>query len=112
MIYLIKSKGKEMTGITLVTGFQSQGGKYPMAFEMDVKKNKEMEKSVYPISVLKSLEKLRGPWLLLCVVYHLLTYLTFCWHQYKFRREKTNMLEDEVYRSSVDFTFLVYSWLH
>lgn len=62
MIYLIKSKGKEVTGITLVTGFQSKCEKYSMAFDPGVKKKKEMEKSVYPaISVWKSLKKLRVP---------------------------------------------------
>ena len=60
-----------MTGITVVTDFQFKGGKFPMAFETGVKKKekKEMEKSVYhAILVFKSLEKLRGPWLLWCVV--------------------------------------------
>lgn len=42
----------------------------------------------------------------------LINIFDFCWHQYKFCTEKTNMLEDEVYRCSVDFIFLVYSWLH
>lgn len=39
-----------MTGITLVPGFQSKRGKFPMAFETGVKKKttkKKTEKSVY-----------------------------------------------------------------